>query len=84
VDNQVSFEVKRQAERIEITGLSLNLEANLIIHDRQFNQTLRDNLEALLARDCQVATSYAAAGGRPAPAGNLWPATLQGCRVRSG
>lgn len=34
-------------------SLSLNLEANLIIHDRVFNQTLRDNLNGLIARDCQ-------------------------------
>ncbi|VEB06783.1 cardiolipin synthetase [Klebsiella pneumoniae] len=33
-------------------SLSLNLEANLIIHDRVFNQTLRDNLNGLIARDC--------------------------------
>ena len=33
--------------------LSLNLEANLIIHDRAFNQTLRENLHGIIANDCQ-------------------------------
>lgn len=31
----------------------LNLEANVIIHDRGFNRTLRDNLNRLIANDCQ-------------------------------
>lgn len=33
--------------------MSLNLEANVIIHDRNFNQTLRDNLNGIIAADCQ-------------------------------
>lgn len=33
--------------------MSLNLEANVIIHDRHFNQTLRDNLNGIIAADCQ-------------------------------
>jgi len=41
------------SSNLDPLSLSLNLEANLIIHDRPFNQTLRDNLEALLANDCQ-------------------------------
>lgn len=41
------------SSNLDPLSLSLNLEANLIIHDRRFNQTLRDNLEALLANDCQ-------------------------------
>ena len=34
-------------------SLALNLEANVVIHDRQFNQTLRDNLEQLIAHHCR-------------------------------
>ena len=34
-------------------SLSLNLEAHLIIHDTQFNQTLRDNLTRLIREDCK-------------------------------
>ncbi|MBP2170444.1 cardiolipin synthase [Erwinia toletana] len=41
------------SSNLDPLSLSLNLEANLIIHDRQFNQLLRDNLEGLIARDCQ-------------------------------
>ncbi len=34
--------------------MSLNLEANVIIHDRNFNQTLRDNLKnGIIAADRQ-------------------------------
>ncbi len=40
------------SSNLDPLSLSLNLEANLIIHDRQFNQTLRDNLEQLIAADC--------------------------------
>ncbi|GLR09966.1 cardiolipin synthase ClsB [Mixta theicola] len=40
------------SSNLDPLSLSLNLEANLIIHDRQFNQTLRDNLERLLQQDC--------------------------------
>ncbi|RPE03799.1 cardiolipin synthase ClsB [Candidatus Pantoea deserta] len=41
------------SSNLDPLSLSLNLEANLIVYDRDFNQTLRDNLEGLLARDCQ-------------------------------
>jgi phosphatidylserine/phosphatidylglycerophosphate/cardiolipin synthase-like enzyme len=41
------------SSNLDPLSLSLNLEANLIIHDRQFNQTLRDNLNGLIANDCQ-------------------------------
>jgi len=41
------------SSNLDPLSLSLNLEANLIIYDRGFNQTLRDNLEQLLAKDCQ-------------------------------
>lgn len=41
------------SSNLDPLSLSLNLEANLIIHDRQFNQTMRDNLERLLREDCQ-------------------------------
>ena len=40
------------SSNLDPLSLSLNLEANLIIHDREFNQTLRDNLERLLHEDC--------------------------------
>lgn len=41
------------SSNLDPLSLSLNLEANLIIHDRDFNQTLRDNLHGIIARDCQ-------------------------------
>jgi cardiolipin synthase len=41
------------SSNLDPLSLSLNLEANLIIHDRQFNQTLRDNLTAILHNDCR-------------------------------
>ncbi|WP_313652624.1 cardiolipin synthase ClsB [Pantoea sp.] len=41
------------SSNLDPLSLSLNLEANLIIHDRPFNQTLRDNLDALMTNDCQ-------------------------------
>ena len=34
-------------------SLALNLEANVVIHDREFNQALRDNLEGLIERHCR-------------------------------
>ena len=37
------------SSNLDPLSLSLNLEANLIIHDRVFNQTLRDNLNGLIA-----------------------------------
>lgn len=40
------------SSNLDPLSLSLNLEANLIIHDREFNQTLRDNLSAIIAEDC--------------------------------
>ena len=40
------------SSNLDPLSLSLNLEANLMVHDRVFNQTLRDNLEQLLERDC--------------------------------
>ncbi|EMH4161975.1 cardiolipin synthase ClsB [Pluralibacter gergoviae] len=39
------------SSNLDPLSLSLNLEANLIIHDRQFNQTLRDNLMGLIEND---------------------------------
>lgn len=41
------------SSNLDPLSLSLNLEANLIVYDRDFNQTLRDNLEQLLAKDCE-------------------------------
>ncbi len=40
------------SSNLDPLSLSLNLEANLIIHDRGFNQTLRDNLNGILQHDC--------------------------------
>lgn len=40
------------SSNLDPLSLSLNLEANLIIHDRVFNQTLRDNLQGLINNDC--------------------------------
>ncbi|NYT69942.1 cardiolipin synthase ClsB [Pusillimonas noertemannii] len=34
-------------------SLALNLEANVVIHDREFNQALRDNLEGLIDQHCR-------------------------------
>lgn len=41
------------SSNLDPLSLSLNLEANLMIHDRDFNQCVRDNLEGLLAADGQ-------------------------------
>lgn len=41
------------SSNLDPLSLSLNLEANVIIHDRHFNQTLRDNLNGIIAADCQ-------------------------------
>ncbi|ELY2784380.1 cardiolipin synthase ClsB [Cronobacter turicensis] len=41
------------SSNLDPLSLSLNLEANLIIHDTQFNQTLRDNLTRLICEDCK-------------------------------
>ncbi|EPP1032479.1 cardiolipin synthase ClsB [Cronobacter turicensis] len=41
------------SSNLDPLSLSLNLEANLIIHDTQFNQTLRDNLTRLIRQDCK-------------------------------
>ncbi|MCL2894948.1 cardiolipin synthase ClsB [Brenneria sp. MC1SB4.1] len=40
------------SSNLDPLSLSLNLEANLIVHDRAFNQTLRDNLNHIIANDC--------------------------------
>ena len=41
------------SSNLDPLSLSLNLEANLMVHDRAFNQALRDNLERLLQQDCE-------------------------------
>ena len=41
------------SSNLDPLSLSLNLEANVIIHDREFNQALRDNLSAIIEKDCQ-------------------------------
>ncbi|RPH29144.1 cardiolipin synthase ClsB [Buttiauxella warmboldiae] len=40
------------SSNLDPLSLSLNLEANLIIYDRTFNDTLRANLNGLMAKDC--------------------------------
>ncbi|MFC3607328.1 cardiolipin synthase ClsB [Stutzerimonas tarimensis] len=44
------------SSNLDPLSLSLNLESNLIILDRNFNETLHENLEALLQRDCRSIT----------------------------
>lgn len=41
------------SSNLDPLSLSLNLEANLIVYDREFNQQLRDNLQRLLTEDCR-------------------------------
>ncbi|WP_017349716.1 cardiolipin synthase ClsB [Pantoea sp. A4] len=57
------------SSNLDPLSLSLNLEANLIIYDRQFNQTLRDNLQQLLEQDCQRVEAH------QLPPRNLWQLT---------
>lgn len=42
------------SSNLDPLSLSLNLEANLIIHDQEFNQTLRENLNAIISKDCKL------------------------------
>ncbi|MGS9164629.1 phospholipase D-like domain-containing protein, partial [Salmonella enterica subsp. enterica serovar Infantis] len=41
------------SSKLDPLSLSLNLEANLIIHDRTFNKTLRDNLQGINVNECK-------------------------------
>lgn len=41
------------SSNLDPLSLSLNLEANLIIHYSNFNQTLRDNLQGIIVNDCK-------------------------------
>ena len=41
------------SSNLDPLSLSLNLEANLIIHDRSFNQIMRAELARLLTQDCE-------------------------------
>ncbi|WP_074011860.1 cardiolipin synthase ClsB [Candidatus Sodalis sp. SoCistrobi] len=41
------------SSNLDPLSLALNLEANVIIHDRGFNHILRDNLNRLIVNDCQ-------------------------------
>ncbi|MEB7924103.1 cardiolipin synthase ClsB [Atlantibacter hermannii] len=41
------------SSNLDPLSLSLNLEANVIIHDRQFNQTLYENLTRLITEECR-------------------------------
>lgn len=41
------------SSNLDPLSLSLNLEANLIIYDKAFNATLGENLNTLIAQDCQ-------------------------------
>ncbi len=43
------------SSNLDPLSLSLNLEANLVFRDATFAQTLRSNLEALIAEDCKLA-----------------------------
>ena len=45
------------SSNLDPLSLSLNLEANLIVHDRAFNQTLRDNLNGLIEQDSKAVDS---------------------------
>ncbi len=42
------------SSNLDPLSLALNLEANVVIHDRAFTAALRDNLLGLIARDCQL------------------------------
>ena len=42
------------SSNLDPLSLSLNLEANLIIHDQEFNQKLRENLNAIISKDCML------------------------------
>ncbi len=41
------------SSNLDPLSLSLNLEANLIVYDLNFNQQLRENLNQLISEDCQ-------------------------------
>ena len=41
------------SSNLDPLSLSLNLEANLIVYDLNFNQRLRENLTQLISEDCQ-------------------------------
>ena len=45
------------SSNLDPLSLSLNLEANLIMHDRAFNQTLRDNLNGIIKQDSKAVDS---------------------------
>jgi cardiolipin synthase len=42
------------SSNLDPLSLSLNLEANVMIRDRAFNDVLRANLQALMANDCRL------------------------------
>ncbi|WP_213990306.1 cardiolipin synthase ClsB [Sodalis sp. dw_96] len=42
------------SSNLDPLSLSLNLEANVMIHDSRFNGLLRDKLNRLIAEDCQL------------------------------
>ncbi|WJY13584.1 cardiolipin synthase ClsB [Pectobacteriaceae bacterium CE90] len=42
------------SSNLDPLSLALNLEANLFIHDRDFNQQLRDNLQQIINDDCHL------------------------------
>jgi len=45
------------SSNLDPLSLSLNLEANIIIRDRTFNQHLRERLEDLMANSCKEITA---------------------------
>ena len=42
------------SSNLDPLSMALNLEANVVIHDSQFTRQLRDNLNQLIVRDCQL------------------------------
>jgi len=49
------------SSNLDPLSLSLNLEANVMIRDRAFNDVLRANLQALMANDCRLVPEEALA-----------------------
>lgn len=50
------------SSNLDPLSLSLNLEANLIIHDRAFNQHLRERLEDLIENSCKEVPAHSNRG----------------------
>lgn len=52
------------SSNLDPLSLSLNLEANVFILDREFNRTLRERLQVLIDHQCQAVQPTAAARGQ--------------------